>query len=115
MVTWLSFVLLSLATFRLTRLIILDKITAFMRAPFFEVEEKDLPDGTVEETVMFKGSGLRRWLGELLRCHWCVGIWSAIFLFIGFHYFSTIFIPIIIILAVAAVASIIEVFVSYFI
>ncbi|GAE93478.1 hypothetical protein JCM21714_2563 [Gracilibacillus boraciitolerans JCM 21714] len=39
MITWLSFVLLSLATFRLTRLIIYDKITAFIRAPFFEMEE----------------------------------------------------------------------------
>ncbi|WP_058305838.1 DUF1360 domain-containing protein [Gracilibacillus massiliensis] len=115
MITWLSFVLLSLASFRFTRLIVFDKITAFMRAPFFEVEENWLPDGTVEETVMFKGNGLKRWIGELLRCHWCVGIWSAIFLFCGFHFFSTIFIPIIIILAVAGVASIIEVLISYLI
>ncbi|WP_018932072.1 MULTISPECIES: DUF1360 domain-containing protein [Gracilibacillus] len=115
MITWLSFVLLSLATFRLTRLIVYDKITGFIRAPFFEVEEKWLPDGSIEETVMFKGNGWKRWIGELLRCHWCTGIWSSLILFLGFHFYSTIFIPIIIVLAVAGVASIIEVIISYFI
>ncbi|GAE93479.1 integral membrane protein [Gracilibacillus boraciitolerans JCM 21714] len=54
--------------------------------------------------MIFKGNGLRRWIGELLRCHWCTGIWTAIFLFIGFYFFSAIFLPIIIILAMAGVA-----------
>jgi hypothetical protein len=115
MVTWLSFVLLSLAAFRLTRLIVYDKITGFIRAPFFEREEKIFPDGTVEEVISFKGNGFRRWIGELLSCYWCVGIWVSILLFTGFYFFSTVFLPIIIILAIAAVAAIIEVVISYFI
>ncbi|PWU68009.1 MULTISPECIES: DUF1360 domain-containing protein [Gracilibacillus] len=115
MITWLSFVLLSLASFRLTHLIVYDKITGFIRAPFFEREERPLSDGTVEEIISYKGTGLRRWIGELLSCHWCTGIWVACLLFIGFHFFTSLFMPILIILAVAAVAAIIEVIISYFI
>lgn len=114
MITWFSFILLSLAVFRFTRLIVYDKITGFIRAPFFETEEKWLSDGSLEEIITFKGGKWKRWIGELLRCHWCVGIWSTIFLFIGFHFFTSIFTPIIIMLAIAAMASIIEVFISYF-
>ncbi|WP_163540040.1 DUF1360 domain-containing protein [Gracilibacillus sp. YIM 98692] len=114
MITWLSFVLLSLASFRLTRLFLYDKITGFIRAPFLEIEAKELPDGTIEETIYMKGSGLRRWIGELLSCHWCLGIWNAMFLFLGFHFYTVIFTPIIIILAVAGMAAIIEVIIAYF-
>jgi hypothetical protein len=115
MITWLSLLLLSLAAFRLTRLIVYDKITGFIRAPFLEREENVLADGTVEEIVSYKGTGLRRWIGELLSCHWCVGVWVSIFLFFGFTYFPIIFMPLTIILAIAAFAAIIEVIVSYFI
>nr|WP_239588135.1 DUF1360 domain-containing protein [Gracilibacillus alcaliphilus] len=113
MLTWLTFFLLALAAFRLTRLIVYDKITGFIRAPFFEVEEKWLTDGTVEETVTFKGSGLKRWVGELLRCHWCTGIWTSTLLYLGFQLAPFVFTPIVIILAIAGVAAIIEVLISY--
>ncbi|WP_066187645.1 MULTISPECIES: DUF1360 domain-containing protein [Gracilibacillus] len=115
MITWLSLLILSLAAFRLTRLIVYDKITGFIRAPFFEVEEKWLDDGTVEETVTFKGRGLKRWIGELLRCHWCTGIWTSSFLCLGFYAAPSIFTPIMLILAVAGAAAIVEVVISYFI
>ena len=107
--------LLAFASFRLTRLIVYDKITGFIRAPFFEVEEQWLDDGTVEETVTFKGSGLKRWIGELLRCHWCMGIWTSMLLYIGSQLAPGVFVPVVIILAIAGIAAIIEVIVSYFV
>lgn len=115
MVSWFSFILLSLATFRFTRLIVYDKITGFIRAPFFEIEEKWLSDGSIEEITIFKGGKWKRWIGELLRCHWCVGIWSSVFLFLGYYYFPIVFTPIVVILAIAATAAMVEVIVSYFI
>lgn len=104
--------LLGLASFRLTRLIVFDKITEPLRRPFFEeIEEKD-EDGKVEVFLVPKEKGLRGWLGQLLSCFWCVGIWSSLFLVV--LYLEHVFIGeiLILILAVAAVGSIIEVIIS---
>ncbi len=30
-----------------------------------------------------KGKGLRKWIGELLSCYWCTGVWVSAF-FISF-------------------------------
>lgn len=54
MITWFEFVLISLASFRLTRLLIYDKITSFIRRPFHEIIEEELPDGTVESYLHIK-------------------------------------------------------------
>lgn len=99
---------LTLASFRLTRLLVYDKITEFIRRPFHHIVEETLPDGTTEEYIEIKGNGLRKWIGELLSCHWCTGIWSAIFLYVIYHYYFEMAEPLIIILAIAGVASIIE-------
>ncbi|MBM7571187.1 DUF1360 domain-containing protein [Aquibacillus albus] len=109
MLSWFSFILLGIATFRLTHLLVFDEITSFIRAPFHEIKEEVLDDGRVEEVISIKGEGLRRFIGELLSCHWCTGVWCACFLYFGFMYIPSIFIPLIVILAVAGVASFIEV------
>ncbi|ENH96463.1 putative sporulation protein [Gracilibacillus halophilus YIM-C55.5] len=114
MIPVFSFVLLCLATFRLTRLVLYDKITAFIRTPFIEVEEQTLADGSIEETIYVREKGWKRWVGELLTCHWCFGMWMSLLLLAGFYYVPVIFLPIILVLAIAAVASIIEVMVGYF-
>ena len=114
MVSWFTFVLLSFATFRLTRLVVYDKITAFLREPFLEREENTLDDGSVEEVVTIKGKGLRYFIGSLLSCYWCVGIWTAAILCVGWYFYYSIFMPLIIILAVAAVAAMMETVISYF-
>lgn len=105
-------ILLGLATFRLTRLIVFDKITEFIRRPFFdEVEEKE-DDGTIEIYLIPKKSGIKGWVGELLSCYWCTGIWVSMFL-AGLHlYQSAIGDYIIIVLSIAAIGSIIETIVS---
>lgn len=114
MLSWFSFMLLGLATFRLTRLLVFDEITNFIRSPFHKIEEEELEDGTIEEVIHIKGSGLRRFLGELLVCHWCTGVWCAVIIFFGYTLIPNVFTPLVVILALAAVSSIIQVVVSYY-
>jgi hypothetical protein len=71
-------VLIGAASHKLSRLITKDKVTAFMRAPFTEYEAPGGP-GEVEERA--RGRGLRRALGELLVCPYCLGLWTSA----GFH------------------------------
>ncbi len=89
-----------------------DQITQWLRNPFIDEVEEQRPDGTIEIYVNIKGNGLRRWIGELLSCFWCTGIWSAVVLVGGYWFFPSFFIPIIIVLSVAGAASFIEVVVQ---
>jgi hypothetical protein len=70
--------LLATASHKLSRLIAKDKVTAFARAPFTEFQEKGGP-AEVEESA--RGTGLRRAVGELLVCPYCLGLWVSG----GFH------------------------------
>ncbi|WP_407271735.1 DUF1360 domain-containing protein [Radiobacillus sp. PE A8.2] len=112
MLSWFIFMLLGLATFRLTRLLVFDDITSFIRAPFHEEREEVTEDETIEVIIYIKGKGLRRFVGELLSCHWCTGIWCAAILYAGLYFLPTIFFPIIVILSLAAVSSIVQTWVS---
>ena len=66
------------ATYKLSRVISKDRVTAFARAPFTEFQERGRP-AEVEEKP--RGSGLRRAIGELLVCPYCLGLWISA----GFH------------------------------
>ncbi|MCA1031121.1 DUF1360 domain-containing protein [Bacillus timonensis] len=106
-ITWLELTFLALAHFRLTRLLVFDRITEFIRRPFIEeVEEEE--DGEVVTYIKFKGNGLRRWIGELLSCYWCTGVWCAFFLYGAWVYWPVGTEPLVIILAIAAIGAIIE-------
>ena len=67
-------VLLSIGTFKLSRLITKDKVTAAVRAPFTEYQE---PGGPAEVEEKARGEGLRRAVGELLVCPYCISQWVA--------------------------------------
>lgn len=108
MPSWFEFILLVLASFRLTRLIVYDSITEFLRSPFHQTVEDQLPDGTTETYVIIKGRGIRYWIGELLSCHWCTGIWSTVFIYVSFILWPVIVSPIVTILAIAGSASILQ-------
>ena len=71
-------ILTGVATHKLSRLIARDKVTSFARAPFTEYQAPGGP-GEVEERA--RGTGLRRTLGELLTCPYCLGLWISA----GFH------------------------------
>ena len=62
------------ATYKLARMISKDRVTTFARAPFTEFEQ---PAGHGEVEERPRGSGLRRAVGELVVCPYCVGFWVA--------------------------------------
>lgn len=65
--------LLSVATYKLSRLIAKDRVTSFLRAPFTRHRgESDRP-GEVDEEP--RGRGLQRAVGELLVCPYCLAQW----------------------------------------
>jgi hypothetical protein len=67
-------VLLGVATHKATRLLSKDLVTSPLRAPFVRFEELAGPNEVKESA---RGSGLRRAIGELLICPYCVGAWVA--------------------------------------
>jgi Protein of unknown function (DUF1360) len=73
-------VLVGVATHKMARLITKQKITSFLRAPFTELEAKGGP-GEVEERA--RGRGLRRVVGELLVCPYCLDLWTSAGLHVG--------------------------------
>ncbi|MFA9559624.1 DUF1360 domain-containing protein [Evansella sp. AB-rgal1] len=103
---WLLFVMIILASYRFTHLIVFDKITEFLRKPF--MKEKKIMDGGHEKRKKVPTSKI----GYLLNCYWCAGVWSAILLGMGYLYFSSIFLPIIFILSIAGAQAILETFVG---
>jgi hypothetical protein len=66
--------LLTVGTFRGSRLIAKDSVTSFARAPFTRFKEQGSP-GEVNEEV--KGRGLRYAAGELISCPFCLAVWLA--------------------------------------
>jgi hypothetical protein len=70
--------LIGAASHKLSRLVAKDKVMVFARAPFTEFQEKGGP-AEVEERP--RGRGLRRAIGELIACPYCLGLWASG----GFH------------------------------
>lgn len=73
-------VLIALATQRLSRLVSKDRVTSAIRAPFTAYEGEGGP-GEVEERP--RGRGLRRAVGELLVCPFCLAQWIATAFVVG--------------------------------
>jgi Protein of unknown function (DUF1360) len=67
--------LLSVGTFKLSRLIAKDKVTSAVRAPFTRYEGDGGPSEVSEAPR--DGGGLREAIGQLLTCPYCVGQWIA--------------------------------------
>ena len=84
--------LLSLASFRVTRLVVYDKISRWFR---------DLFDGQT--------TGLRHTIHDLLSCPWCIGFWSALVLVVA--YFTQPWAwTVIFFLAIAGVGSMVQLY-----
>lgn len=112
-ITFLQVLILSFASFRLTRLMVFDKITEFIRNPFFDEVEEVNEAGEKEIYYSPKQTGIKHFFGELLSCYWCTGIWMAALL-VGLHFLFPVFsAPLLLFLAVAGIASIIETIIQY--
>lgn len=89
-----DFIMLTLATFRVTRLLVHDLVLDFIRDQF-------------ESSTR----GLELTMHDLLECPWCTGAWVA--LGIGFFYFLTpLAWPIILIMAVAGFGTLLTILAS---
>ena len=72
--------LLGMATHKLSMVGAEDAVASPLRAPFTELQEKESPKKVDEKP---RGEGLRRSVGELLTCKFCLGVWLASFFTYG--------------------------------
>ncbi len=73
-------VLLGTATHKLSMIGANDAVTSPLRAPFTEFQEKESPKNVEEQP---RGGGLRKSVGELMLCQFCLGMWVAAFFTYG--------------------------------
>ncbi len=66
--------LLGTATYKISRLVSKDSVTSVIRAPFTIYRG---PSGSSEVKEDVRGTGVRKAVGELLTCPFCVGTWIA--------------------------------------
>ena len=66
--------LITVATHKASRLVAKDRVTSAVRASFTRYEGDAGPSEVSEEP---RGRGLRRAVGELVVCPYCVGLWGA--------------------------------------
>lgn len=73
----LDLLLLSLATFRFGRVLVGDRVTAPLRAPFVQTTAQRVDDTHAEVEEVPKGSGLKVAVGQLVTCPSCASFWGA--------------------------------------
>jgi hypothetical protein len=98
----LEYILLMLATFRLTRLFVYDKITAFFREQFYDATP------TKQGIALVKPErGPRRTLADLLSCPWCFGIWASTIVIFAYLMTPYAYFPVLV-LALGGVGTLIQ-------
>jgi hypothetical protein len=103
----IDLIVIILAAFRLTHLIVFDEIAAFIRNPFISVIEKEDSAGNKDIVIEIKGKGIRHFIGGLLSCYWCTGFWVSLGTILTYFYLPILY-PVLLIFAVAGAASVIE-------
>ncbi len=100
--TLVDFALITLASFRVIRMVVYDKIFAFFREQFYDATEYK---GNI--ILVKPEKGPRRTLADLLSCPWCFGVWATAM--VAFFYLLTpyAFFPVLF-LALSAVASLLQ-------
>jgi hypothetical protein len=73
-------VLVTVASHKASRLIAKDRVTSGIRAPFTRYQGSAGPGEISEEP---RGRGLRRAIGELIACPYCLGMWTSALLVAG--------------------------------
>lgn len=72
--------LLGVATHKLSWILANSSVTSFVRAPVTHLEEAKSPTNLEEEP---RGEGFQKALGNLLTCHFCLGMWTSAFFSYG--------------------------------
>ena len=102
--TLLDLALITLASFRVTRMFVYDSMTRFLREQFYDTKVV-----RNKVTLVKPVNGPRRTLADLVGCPWCFGVWATtcvtfFYLLTPHAYFPTL------ILAIAAVATLLQLF-----
>lgn len=102
--TLLDLTLISLASFRLTRMFVYDNMTRFLREQFLDTKVV-----RNKVTLVKPLTGPRRTLSELIGCPWCFGVWATTF--VAFFYLLTphAYFPTLV-LALASIATLLQLF-----
>ena len=97
-----DFILITLASWRVTRLFVYDTATKFFREQFWNV--KKVGRGFQLEKPK---TGPRRTLADLLSCSWCFGVWASAMV-IFFYLITPFSVYLVMLLAVSAVATLLN-------
>ena len=100
--SFVDFALMTLATWRLTRLFVYDAITKFFREQFWDVVKVGKGYALEKPKV-----GPRRTLADLLSCPWCFGTWAAAMV-IFFYLITPYAVYPVLLLAISAVATFLQ-------
>ena len=110
-ITFFDAALVTLASFRITRLFVHDRIMQFVRDWFLDVTAVTDVGGNTVLVRELPSRGPRRTAAELLGCPWCFGLWTVTIT--TFAYFATPFawLPILI-FALAGALNVIHSFIA---
>jgi hypothetical protein len=100
-----TFIILALAVYRITHLIVFDKIFEPIRKHFVT---RGFDGQNITYTL--QGGFVRRYIGKIINCYWCTGIWASAGFVYGLHANSKVTTFIACIFALAAFAAITETF-----
>jgi hypothetical protein len=103
----IDLILLGLAAARMTDVISTDEIMRWLREPFVRMQETEIAGREVQERTG-RGQGIRKAIGELLSCPWCVGVWVAAGLTYLYYLAPNIIWLLVLLLAVAEIGSILQ-------
>ncbi|HEV7449699.1 MAG TPA: DUF1360 domain-containing protein [Candidatus Paceibacterota bacterium] len=106
-VPWFDAIVMAFATFRITRLVVYDKITRWFRELFASTRSFE-QDGVVYVEVKPHGTGFRSTVYDLLNCPWCIGVWSSLVVVFCYFVFPWAW-SVIFFLALAGAGSLIQV------
>jgi len=102
--TMLDLAIITLASFRLTRMFVYDSMTRFLREQFLDAKVVRNKVTLVKPLV-----GPRRTLSELISCPWCFGVWATTMVVFFYMLTPYAYFPILI-LALASVATLLQLF-----
>lgn len=108
--SFFDFAVITLAVFRLSRLISYDNVFLFLRESFLDVKRVSYAEGGEEHLERVPSvNSLKRIFGMLFGCPWCIGLWLSLFTF--FLYFACPSLRIFfMIIAIAGAASLLQIF-----
>ena len=102
-----EFLILALATQRLTRLFVYDSIMQFFRDWFLDL--KEVKENGVTYIERYKPTtNVRRLMYDLIACPWCASVWLGLVV-VGTYFTMPIFNFLWIVLAVSGVASFLQI------